>query len=70
MSSLISNWDKTKSAVGHDVQFFKLYSYDGKKLKDVFSIDFVAEKLGSPHQMRFGAYALYGLQRPMSVSGR
>jgi selenium-binding protein 1 len=69
-SSLISNWDKTESAVGHDVQYFKLFSFDGKKLKEVFSIDFVAEKLGSPHQMRFGAYALYGLQRPMTVSAR
>jgi hypothetical protein len=24
------------------------------------AIDFIAEKLGAPHQMRFGAHALYG----------
>jgi hypothetical protein len=24
-----------------------------------FTIDFAAEKLGMPHQMRFGAYSLY-----------
>ena len=31
----------------------------GKELKQTFSIDFAKEKLGSPHQMRFGAYSLY-----------
>ena len=29
-----------------------------------FSIDFLAEKLGRPHQMRFGAYSLYGKSHP------
>jgi hypothetical protein len=29
-----------------------------------FSIDFVKEGLGAPHQMRFGAYSLYGMRRP------
>ena len=28
------------------------------------TIDFIAEGLGYPHQMRFGAYALYGMQTP------
>ena len=27
--------------------------------KVTFQFDFVAEKLGMPHQMRFGAYSLY-----------
>ncbi len=58
-SSLLANWDK-KGADGE--QFLKLYSWDGKKLEPVFAIDFEEEKLGRPHQMRFGARALYGRQ--------
>ena len=56
-SSLLANWDKK----GEDnEQYFKAYTWDGEKLSPAFSIDFIAEKLGRPHQMRFGAYALYG----------
>jgi selenium-binding protein 1 len=63
-SSLLANWDKK----GKDnEQFLKLYSWDGKKLTPVFSIDFMKEKLGRPHQMRFGAHALYG-KRPSDPS--
>jgi selenium-binding protein 1 len=55
-SSLLANWDKK----GKDnEQFFKGYAWDGKELKPQFAIDFTAEKLGRPHQMRFGAYSLY-----------
>ncbi|MFM8332128.1 MAG: selenium-binding protein SBP56-related protein [Candidatus Methylumidiphilus sp.] len=55
-SSLLANWDKK----GKDnQQFLKLYHWDGKELKEQFAIDFHAEKLGRPHQMRFGAHALY-----------
>ncbi len=55
-SSLLANWDKK----GKDnEQFVKLYHWDGKKLKPQFSIDFIKEKLGRAHQMRFGAYSLY-----------
>ena len=55
-SSLLANWDKK----GEDnEQFFKSYSWDGKQLTQNFAIDFYAEKLGRPHQMRFGAYSLY-----------
>ncbi|TDG11884.1 selenium-binding protein [Seongchinamella unica] len=57
-SSLLANWDKQEPK-GPDLQYLKLYSYDGDKLEPSFSIDFVAEKLGAPHQMRFGAYSLY-----------
>ena len=57
-SSLLANWDKK----GEDnEQYLKAYRWDGKKLVPGFSIDFTAEKLGRPHQMRFGARALYGL---------
>lgn len=58
-SSLLGNWDKTEGKAG-DVQYFKAYTWDGQKLKPEFAIDFQAAKLGAPHLMRFGAYALYG----------
>jgi selenium-binding protein 1 len=66
-SSLLANWDKK----GDDnEQYLKAYTWDGKKLAPTFAIDFTAEKLGRPHQMRFGARALYGLAplRPESES--
>lgn len=60
-SSLLSNWDKK----GQDnEQFFKAYTWDGKNLTQQFAIDFIAEKLGRPHQMRFGAHALYSAKQP------
>ena len=62
-SSLLTNWDKAEGKSG-DVQYFKAYDWDGKKLKQKFAIDFAKEKIGSPHQMRFGAYALYKKTRP------
>jgi len=62
-SSLLSNWDKTSSASGADVQYFKLFDWDGDALKLKLNLDFLAMELGAPHQMRFGAYALYG-KRP------
>jgi len=55
-SSLLANWDKKGE---DDEQFLKAYRWDGEKLVPEFSIDFYAEKLGRPHLMRFGAYALY-----------
>jgi selenium-binding protein 1 len=64
-SSLLKNWDKKGAA---DEQFFKSYTWNGKDLKLEFEIDFKAEKLGSAHQMRFGAYGLYGMQRPSATT--
>lgn len=55
--SLLANWDK-KGA--DDEQYLKLYHWNGKKMTEKFHIDFYAEKLGRAHQMRFGAYSLYG----------
>ncbi len=56
-SSLLANWDKK----GPDnQQFFKAFSWNGRQLTERFAIDFTEEKLGRAHQMRFGAYALYG----------
>lgn len=55
-SSLLSRWDKK----GKDnEQFIKGYAWDGKELKERFAIDFTREKLGRPHEMKFGAYSLY-----------
>jgi selenium-binding protein 1 len=55
-SSLLANWDKT----GDDnEQFLKAYIWDGKELRERFSIDFQKEVLGRPHLMNFGSSALY-----------
>ena len=59
-SSLLANWDKTGKA---DEQFIKSYVWNGVELKEKFAIDFYKEKLGRPHQMRFGAYSLYELTK-------
>jgi selenium-binding protein 1 len=66
-SSLLANWDKTEAPGGGDLQYFKAYNWDGKTLSEQFSIDFVGEKLGLPHQMRFGAYSLYGMSNPRTT---
>jgi selenium-binding protein 1 len=63
-SSLLANWDKQEAPEGEDLQFFKAYEWDGKTLQHRFSIDFLAENLGLPHQMRFGAWSLYGKSHP------
>ncbi len=55
-SSLLANWDK-KGA--DNEQFLKAYRWDGKQLQQQFAIDFIKEKLGRAHQMKFGAYSLY-----------
>ena len=67
-SSLLANWDKQESS-GGDLQYFKAFQWQDGKLKPAFHIDFLAAKLGAPHQMRFGAYGLYGKQRPQKVAG-
>ena len=55
-SSLLSKWDKK----GDDNdQYFRGYKWNGSEVEEVINIDFSAEKLGRPHQMRFGSYALY-----------
>ncbi len=59
-SSLLANWDKKTAPDGIDLDFFKAYIWDGDKLNHRFTIDFGAEELGRPHQMRFGSHALYG----------
>jgi methanethiol oxidase len=66
-SSLLANWDKKKADDG-DLQFFKAYDWDGTKLTNKLTIDFLAAGLGAPHQMRFGAYSLYAA-RPASDNG-
>lgn len=63
-SSLLANWDKVEAPEGADLQFFKAYLWDGENLEHQFTVDFLAENLGRPHQMRFGAYSLYGKTHP------
>jgi len=63
-SSLLANWDKK----GQDnEQYLKLFSWDGKQLTEQFSIDFIKQKLGRAHQMRFGAYSLYADNRKVDA---
>ncbi len=54
-TSLLANWD-----LGNDDQFLKLYSWDGKELKEQWKIDFYREKLGRPHHMKLNAEANRG----------
>ncbi len=68
-SSLLSNWDKREAPEGEDLQYFKAYTWDGKALEHKFSIDFIEAKLGMPHQMRFGARALYS-QSPVEPADK
>lgn len=67
-SSLLANWDKVEAPEGEDLQFLKAYTWDGNELTEQFSIDFLAENLGTPHQMRFGAYSIYGEANPRTAS--
>ena len=59
-SSLLANWDKIEAPDGEDLQYLKAYTWKDGELTHDFTVDFLAAKLGSPHIMRFGAYALYG----------
>ena len=61
-SSLLGNWDKLGEA---DEQYVKLYHWNGEELEHKWTVDFYAEGLGRAHQMRFGAYALYGKTNPL-----
>jgi methanethiol oxidase len=59
-SSLLANWDKVEAPEGEDLQYFKAFAWNDGALDHEFTVDFLAAKLGTPHQMRFGAYSLYG----------
>jgi selenium-binding protein 1 len=70
-SSLLANWDKK----GKDnEQFLKAYSWDGKKLSPLFSVDFTKEGLGRPHHMHFGQDEFYKNQiytaEPPRIAGQ
>jgi selenium-binding protein 1 len=56
-SSLLANWDKKGD---ENDQYVKLYHWNGKELEHIWTVDFIEQKLGRAHQMRFGAYSLYG----------
>ena len=55
-SSLLASWDKGGA---DNEQYVKAFTWDGTKLTPAFEIDFVAEKLGRPHIMRFGTLDFY-----------
>ena len=53
-SSLLANWDKG----GDDnEQFVRAFKWDGKELTPAFAVDFIKEKLGRAHHMKFGSRA-------------
>ena len=58
-SSLLANWDKGGK---ENEQYVKAYSWDEKELKPLFEVDFLKEKLGRPHIMRFGQKKFYDNQ--------
>ncbi|MBI2963913.1 MAG: selenium-binding protein [Deltaproteobacteria bacterium] len=69
-SSLLSKWDKKGD---ENEQFLKAYGWNGKKLSPLFSVDFVKEKLGRAHLIRFGQDQFYKNQVAQSeptTSGR
>ena len=47
-SSLLANWDKVEAAEGEDLQYFKAYAWNDGALEHAFTVDFLAEKLGTP----------------------
>ncbi len=55
-SSLLAKWDKKEAENEH---FLKLYKWDGKELKHEFTVDFVKEELGRPHDMKFGTVSTH-----------
>lgn len=62
-SSLLANWDHKGE---RDVQYVKLMNWDKetKEMTEEWKVDFYEEKLGRAHQMRFGAYSLFGQDNP------
>lgn len=66
-SSLLGNWDKKQGDAG-ELQYFKAYDWDGKELKPTFAVDFIAEKLGSAHQMTLNARSIYASQAPAGTA--
>ena len=51
-SSLLAKWDKGGA---DNEQFLKLFSWDGKELREQWKIDFTKEALGRAHHMKFTA---------------
>jgi len=58
-SSSLSKWDAMKEDGTYLDQYFKSYSWDGKKLDHLFTVDFLKEDLGLAHLMRFGQDRFY-----------
>jgi len=54
-SSLLANWDKRGDS---DEQFLRAFKWDGNELSLAFEVDFLKEKLGRAHHMKFGSNAI------------
>ena len=54
-SSLLANWDKGGA---DNEQFLRVFTWDGKELKQVFEVDFTKEQLGRAHHMKLGSNSL------------
>jgi selenium-binding protein 1 len=55
-SSVLSRWDKKDEG---SEEYLRAYTWNGKELTPSFDVNFIAEKLGKPHLMRFGSASLY-----------
>ena len=54
-SSLLANWDKGGE---NDEQFLRAFNWDGNALTLAFEVDFMKERLGRAHHMKFGTKAV------------
>ncbi|HEU5320032.1 MAG TPA: selenium-binding protein, partial [Methylomirabilota bacterium] len=61
-----ANWDKTGA---DNEQFVRAFAWDGKELTPAFEVDFIKEKLGRAHHMKFGARSLKAARAPGAGGG-
>jgi selenium-binding protein 1 len=54
-SSLLANWDKKGDM---NEQVLRAFNWDGSELTQAFEVDFIKERLGRAHHMKFGSKAM------------
>jgi len=54
-SSLLANWDKKGDM---NEQFLRAFNWDGNDLTPAFEVDFIKQRLGRAHHMKFGSKAM------------
>nr|WP_208430528.1 selenium-binding protein SBP56-related protein [Methyloceanibacter sp. wino2] len=64
-TSLLANWDKKGE---ENDQFLKAFEWDGKELVQKFEVDFIEEKLGRAHHMKFTGGPLSPTGYPTGVT--